>query len=110
MPQMPTVELRIRDLGEQVNAILTLHHTEIQGYAQAGVERALAHRGEAIIDEAARLAATQIVEEDVKHYLLYGAGEQAIRAAVSHALEPLTALLQGLSREERTDDGPVTPV
>ena len=109
MPQMPTVELRIRDFGEQVNAILTLHRTEIQGYAQAGVERALAHLGEAIIDEAARLA-TQKVEEDVKHYLLYGAGEQAIRAAVSHALEPLTALLQGLSREEMTDDGPVTPV
>ena len=92
MQQIPTLELRVRDFGEQVRSIITLHQQEIQQYLEQGVERAVAGIGNKLIDEAITLA-TQKIHEEVKHYLLYGAGGKDIRVAVHHALAPRTSML-----------------
>jgi ABC-type histidine transport system ATPase subunit len=102
MQHMPALEMRLKDFGEQLIGHLALHQAEIQQYVQAGVERALAQLGEQIIDEASRLAA-QRVHEEMKHYLTYGTGGQAIRAAVERGLAPLVAMLHGSPTEEGTD-------
>lgn len=95
--------MRFPDFGSQLIVLLVQGQEEIQQYLEAGVERALATLGETVIEEAARLA-TQKIHEDVKHYLLYGAGGQAIRAAVHHALAPLTLILQAAAGEGGRDD------
>lgn len=94
MQQIPIIELRVRDLGAELHGMIAMHHHEIEMYLKAGVEKALASIGEQIIEEAAAIA-TQEVHATVKNYLTYGAGGQAIRAAIEHALEPLTAMLLG---------------
>jgi ABC-type histidine transport system ATPase subunit len=109
MLHMPTLKIRLKDLGEQLHGMLRLHCEEIEPYIQAGVERALSRIGEDIIDEAARLAA-QTVQEEVKAYLTYGARGQAIRAAVARGLAPVVAMLLGQPPEEARDTGPGTSV
>jgi hypothetical protein len=71
--------------------MMVLHHAQVEQYVQVGAERALARIGEEVIEEAATLV-TQKVHEDVKHYLRYSEEGKAIRAAVQHALAPLTAM------------------
>lgn len=96
--------MRVRDFGQQVNGLLTLHEPEIQEYLTQGVERAVAGIGQKVIDNACTLA-IQKIHAEVKHYLLYGEGGKAIRAAVQQTLAPLTALLGAAGGEETPDDG-----
>jgi hypothetical protein len=93
MTQIPVVELMIRSMGEEIRSAVMLRHADIERLVEQGVERAIANIGEAIIEEAAKIAA-QKVHEEVKHYLTWGVGGEAIRAAVHYALAPLTAMLQ----------------
>jgi hypothetical protein len=103
MLQMPPIEMRIRDFGERLHAMMTPHYAQVEQYVHQGVERALARIGEEIIEVAATLA-TQNIHEDVKHDLLYAEGGQGIRAAVQHALAPLTAKLWAAAGEGGPDD------
>jgi hypothetical protein len=103
MDQVPTIELRVRDFGERLHAMMILHHAQVEPYVQVGVERALANLDEQIINEAITLA-TQKIHADVKYDLLYGEGGKAIRAAVHHVLAPLTAILQAAAGEDGPDD------
>jgi hypothetical protein len=56
MLQMPPIEMRIRDFGERLHAMMVLHSAQVEQYVQVGVERALARIGEEIIEEVATLA------------------------------------------------------
>lgn len=102
MQQIPSIEVRIRDFGQDLHGRLVLHEAEVAQYLEQGVERALQGIGTKIIEEACTIA-TQKIHEDVKYYLLYGEGGKALRAAVHHALEPLTALLRAAAGEEVPD-------
>jgi hypothetical protein len=99
MEQVPTIELRVRDFGERLHAMMILHHAQVERYVLTGVEHALAPIGEQIINEAITLA-PQHIHEEVKHALRYGEGGKAIRAAVQPALAPLTGILLAALGEE----------
>lgn len=102
MQHIPSLELRVRDFGEQVHHRLVLHEQEIAQFVEQGVEKAMRGLEAKIIDDACTIA-IQKIHDDVKHYLLYGEGGKAIRAAVAHAMTPLTALLLAAAGEEETD-------
>jgi len=93
MKEMPIIELRVREFGEQLHAMVMVHHEEIEQFIKAGVDKAIENIGQQIIQEALDAATIQIRTE-VKNYLTYGPGGQAIREAMTHALEPLVEMLR----------------
>jgi hypothetical protein len=104
-PGAPDAEFRVPSsrLRGATKRLAPAAHQETQQYLEQGVERAVAGIGHKVIDEACTYA-TQKVHEDVKHDLRYGEGGKAIRAAVHHALEPLTAILVASSGGGSLDD------
>jgi hypothetical protein len=48
MGQVPKIELVVRDFGQRLHAMMTLHHAQVE--SQTGVERVLACIGEEIIN------------------------------------------------------------
>jgi hypothetical protein len=92
--QIPTIEIRVKQFGEQLAGMIALRHEEIEQYVDEGVKRAMAGLGEQLITDVAQLATAQVVAE-IKQYFTWGPGREAIREAVAQALEPVAARLRG---------------
>lgn len=99
MQQMPRIELRIQEFGEQLHAMIAVHHREIEQYLQQGVEQTVSSIGPALIEQAAKEAADAITQE-LHTYFSYGPGAKAIRAAMQRALAPLTEALRAGQPED----------
>lgn len=94
MTELPIIELRIRDLGQQIQGAVMLRHEEIATAIEAGVDRASKTIAQSIVDQACEEAKKRF-QSAVSNYFSYGPGAKAIEGAVQQALEPfLTALTE----------------
>ena len=92
MNSIPVIELRIRSMEDQVIHAIALRQDEIEEQIKEGVERALAHAPDVIVN-AAMEEATKSIKTQVESYFRYGEGYKAIKTAVENSLAPLVAAL-----------------
>lgn len=92
--QMPVVEMRVRDMGEQLVSMVALHKGEIEESIKQGIERAASGISDAIVEQACN-AAQECFHKEVESYFSWGPGRDAIKAAVAHALSPMAAAMRG---------------
>lgn len=92
MGELPIIELRIRDLGHQIQGAVMLHHEEIQAAVKEGVDRAADTIASSIVTQACEDAKKKF-SQAVSNYFSYGPGAKVIEAAVQQALEPFLMAL-----------------
>src|SRR5262245_40119003 len=94
MKDMPIVEMRIREVGQQWNAMIALHHQEIEAYINQGIDEAMRTIGQHIIHQVSEEASKAVLRE-VEHYFTWGAGHDSIVEAIQQAMAPIIARLRG---------------
>jgi hypothetical protein len=90
---IPIIELRIRNMSEEIHSAVMVRQEEIDAHILAGVNEALSGIGAKIAQQAAEEAVEQI-RRQVENYFTWGPGAKAIQAAVTKALEPIAQALQ----------------